>query len=70
MADMDYLALEMRLAHQAIREALGYVNEASDAYSSEHADAEVKALKDSLDYADKTLAHAESTLSALLEHLS
>ena len=70
MADMDYLALEMRLAHEAIKEALGYVNEATDAYSTAHAEAEAKAVKDSLGYADKKLANAERKLAQMLEHIS
>ena len=70
MADMEYLALEMRLAHEAIREALGYVAEATDAYTTAHAEAEVKAVTESLAYADKKLGNAERKLAQMLEHIT
>ena len=70
MADMDYLALELRLAHEAIKEALGYVAEATDAYSSAHAEAEAKAVTDSLGYADKKLGNAERKLAEMLAHIT
>lgn len=70
MADIDYMAMEMRLAHHAIKEAMNYVKEATDAYTSEHADAEVRAIKDSLDYADQKLSLAEGKLAALRDHIT